>query len=296
MAKTSAAKRSKPAKSAASTNRIGLMDDLRGFCVFCMIFYHGFLLAFQSFGIVAGGQAYDFFRPVQPIFAGIFILLCGISCRLSHSNWERGLKLFGVALAINLITILGLPQLERFGFDFSGTEIWFGILNLLSVSILFFALAHKVLDWLPPAAGAYLMLVFWYVTRFFHRVPRRMGGPPPGRLDVSLLDVPAGHPRPGLLVRRLLPAHPLAVPVPRRRVLRHLHPERPRAELCVQGAPRPDQLARPACAAHVHRPRPGVVGGAGAAAPHPLDLSLKRNTPRKRRPLYDEKRTRCRVC
>ncbi len=167
MAKTSAAKRSKPAKSAASTNRIGLMDDLRGFCVFCMIFYHGFLLAFQSFGIVAGGQAYDFFRPVQPIFAGIFILLCGISCRLSHSNWERGLKLFGVALAINLITILGLPQLERFGFDFSGTEIWFGILNLLSVSILFFALAHKVLDWLPPAAGAYLMLVFWYVTRFF---------------------------------------------------------------------------------------------------------------------------------
>lgn len=115
MAKTSAAKRSKPAKSAASTNRIGLMDDLRGFCVFCMIFYHGFLLAFQSFGIVAGGQAYDFFRPVQPIFAGIFILLCGISCRLSHSNWERGLKLFGVALAINLITILGLPQLERFG-------------------------------------------------------------------------------------------------------------------------------------------------------------------------------------
>ena len=159
--------KTKAAKPASSQNRIGLMDDLRGVCVFCMIFYHGFLLAFQSFGIVAGGQAYDFFRPVQPIFAGIFILLCGISCRLSHSNWERGLKLFGVALAINLITILLLPQLERFGFDFSGTEIWFGILNLLSVSILFFALAHKVLDWLPPAAGAYLMLVFWYVTRFF---------------------------------------------------------------------------------------------------------------------------------
>ena len=123
--------KTKAAKPASSQNRIGLMDDLRGFCVFCMIFYHGFLLAFQSFGIVAGGQAYDFFRPVQPIFAGIFILLCGISCRLSHSNWERGLKLFGVALAINLITILLLPQLERFGFDFSGTEIWFGILNLL---------------------------------------------------------------------------------------------------------------------------------------------------------------------
>ena len=113
-------------------NRIGLMDDLRGFCVLCMIFYHGFLLAFSSFGVVAGGQAYDFFRPVQPFFAGTFILLCGISCRLSHSNRDRGLKLLAVALAINLITILGLPRLKPLGFDFSGSEIWFGILDLLA--------------------------------------------------------------------------------------------------------------------------------------------------------------------
>ena len=48
--------KTKAAKPASSQNRIGLMDDLRGFCVFCMIFYHGFLLAFQSFGIVAGGE------------------------------------------------------------------------------------------------------------------------------------------------------------------------------------------------------------------------------------------------
>ena len=157
---------SKAVKKPAAKNRIGLMDDLRGFCVLCMIFYHGFLLAFSSFGVVAGGQAYDFFRPVQPFFAGTFILLCGISCRLSHSNRDRGLKLLAVALAINLITILGLPRLKPLGFDFSGTEIWFGILDLLAVCILFFALTHRVLDWLPPAAGAYLMLVLWYVTRF----------------------------------------------------------------------------------------------------------------------------------
>ena len=156
----------KAVKPASSQKRIGLMDDLRGFCVFCMIFYHGFLLAFDSFGVVAGGQAYDFFRPVQPFFAGLFILMCGISCRLSHSNRDRGLKLLAVALAINLLTVLVLPRLEPPGFDFSGSAIWFGILDLLAVCILFFALAHKVIDWLPPAAGMYLMLVLWYVTRF----------------------------------------------------------------------------------------------------------------------------------
>ncbi len=156
----------KAVKPASSNNRIGLMDDLRGFCVFCMIFYHGFLLSFDSFGFVPGIRAYEFFRPVQPVFAGIFILLCGVSCRLSHSNWERGLKLLGVALAINLATILLLPKIHIAGVSFEGTAIWFGILNLLSVCILFFALAHKVVDWLPPAAGMYLMLVLWYVTRF----------------------------------------------------------------------------------------------------------------------------------
>lgn len=148
-----------------ANKRIGLMDDIRGFCVFCMIFYHGFLLAFDAFGVVAGGQAYDFFRPAQPWFAGTFILLCGVSCRLSHSNRDRGLKLLAVALAINLLTILGLPRLSAFGFDFSGSEIWFGILDFLSIAILFFALAHKVIDWLPPAAGTYLCLVLFYVTR-----------------------------------------------------------------------------------------------------------------------------------
>lgn len=148
--------------------RIGLIDDLRGICVFCMIFYHGFLLAGDSFGVAAGTLAYEFFRPVQPVFAGVFILLCGLSCRFSRSNWKRGAELLGVALAINLVTILLLPLLEApLGFDFSGTEIWFGILDLLSVCILFFALAHRVLDWLPPAAGAYLCLVLWYMTRAF---------------------------------------------------------------------------------------------------------------------------------
>ena len=155
------------AKKPSSKNRIGLMDDLRGFCVFCMIFYHGFLLSYDFFGLVPGLTAYNFFKPVQPLFAGTFIVLCGISCRLSHSNWERGGKLLAVALAINLATIVVLPRIHAFGMDFSGSEIWFGILDLLAVSILLFAAGHKVLDILPPAAGAYLMALFYYLTRNF---------------------------------------------------------------------------------------------------------------------------------
>ena len=159
--------RKKAKENTGATRRIGLIDDIRGLCVFCMIFYHGFLLLGDGFGVQFGTDAYEFFKPAQPFFAGTFIVLCGVSCRLSHSNWKRGAELFGIALAINLITILLLPRIHLFGYTFTGTEIWFGILNLLSVCILLFALTQKVVDWLPPAAGAFLMCVLYYVTRFF---------------------------------------------------------------------------------------------------------------------------------
>lgn len=176
-------------KTKVQKDRIGLMDDLRGFCVFCMIFYHGFLLAYDFFGVAAGLEAYNFFKPVQPLFAGTFILLCGISCRLSHSNWERGAKLLGVALAINLATIVILPNLHVFGMDFSGSEIWFGILDLLAVCILLFAATHKVIDLLPPAAGAFLMAVFYYITRGIQNF--KIGFP--GELEATLPVSWQGH-------------------------------------------------------------------------------------------------------
>ena len=51
--------------------RIHLMDELRGFAVFCMVFYHGFYtLAFlmnQSWG----EWLYRFFMPAEPWFGDV---------------------------------------------------------------------------------------------------------------------------------------------------------------------------------------------------------------------------------
>ena len=112
--------------------RIHLMDELRGFAVFCMVFYHGFYtLAFlmnQSWG----EWLYRFFMPAEPWFAGLFILIAGISSNLTRSNLVRGVKLLGVALLVTLATAIAVPQ----------ELIVFGILHFLSVCMIAFGLVQ----------------------------------------------------------------------------------------------------------------------------------------------------------
>ena len=86
--------------------RIYLMDELRGFAVFCMVFYHGFYTLAYLYNLKAGMILLNFFMPAEPYFAGMFMLIAGISSDLSHSNLKRGAKLLGVALVVTLATCL----------------------------------------------------------------------------------------------------------------------------------------------------------------------------------------------
>lgn len=159
------------AKAAAEKRRVGLMDDLRGFCVFCMIFYHAFVLMAEGFGWTAGARLFAFFAPAEPWFAGVFILLCGISCRLSHNNWARGGKLLLIALLITAVTAYVLPLI-----GLSGMAIWFGILHLLSLCILLFALLEKPLTKVPPAAGIAVFAVLFLLFRNWVDRSGNLGG------------------------------------------------------------------------------------------------------------------------
>ena len=121
-----------------SSKRIALLDELRGFCVLCMIFYHAFIFMYEQYDIRFGYDAYTFFLPVQPYVSCMFIFICGICCNLSHSNLKRGLKLAVFALALNFVSIVVLPKM-----GFAGTEIWWGILDFFTVAILSYVLFEK---------------------------------------------------------------------------------------------------------------------------------------------------------
>lgn len=139
--------------------RLNFLDEIRGLAVFCMIFYHAFYVCGSYFGQEWASLLFDFFLPVQPWFAGIFIFVCGISCSLSKNNFRRGLILLGVAAGFTLVTAGVLPAI-----GFEGAEVYFGILHLLAASVLLYALTEKKFCGFSPFAGILFCAVFYALT------------------------------------------------------------------------------------------------------------------------------------
>ncbi len=139
--------------------RIYFIDELRGFAVLCMVFYHAFYILDTMYGYAWAEKLFYFFMPVQPFFAGLFIFICGISCSLSKSNFKRGLKILGAAAAVTVATAVVMPKL-----GFVECEIYFGILHLLAVCVLCGALLQKPLGKLSPFAGILLCAVLYPFT------------------------------------------------------------------------------------------------------------------------------------
>lgn len=139
--------------AAPKSGRIYLMDELRGFAVFCMIFYHGFYTLGFLYNINLGAFFFRFFMPAEPFFAGLFMFISGIACNLSHSNLSRGLKLLALALGVTLVTWIFVPA----------DIITFGILHFLAVCMILTGLFKPVLDryrfsWIPVAVCAVLFV------------------------------------------------------------------------------------------------------------------------------------------
>lgn len=141
--------------------RYALLDELRGFMVFCMIFYHAFFTVYDFFELPISAELFEFFSPAEPFFAGGFIFLSGLMCGFSRSNTKRGLLTCGVALLVTACTVL----VDRL----TGQEvaIYFGILHLLGFGMFFcglfdFAL-RRVNKWLGLGVSLALFALLYGV-------------------------------------------------------------------------------------------------------------------------------------
>ena len=141
--------------------RIHILDELRGLCVVLMVIYHALYTFAGIFGMSWAIKLFWLCSPLEPFFAGIFIALCGVSCRLSKSNRKRGLLLAAVAIAMTVVLLAAMPD----------QVIWFGVLHCLAVCILLFALLRPLLDRVPPLVGvivcAVLCALLWTVPTVF---------------------------------------------------------------------------------------------------------------------------------
>jgi len=124
--------------------RIEMIDAMRGLSVVLMVIHH----LLYNFVYFFDAPEWLFTNPVfdvlHYIFAGLFILLSGVSSRFSRSNIKRGL--ITVALAMGITAVTWLMEMP----------IWFGVLHLLGFSMLFFGLTHKFWDMIPKRAAPFI--------------------------------------------------------------------------------------------------------------------------------------------
>lgn len=134
--------------------RIHTLDELRGFCVFCMVFDHGLYTYGYMFNNKFSRELFDWLAYISPAFAAAFVIICGISCMLSHSNLMRGLKISAAAIAVTSVSLIIMPD----------SPIIFGILHMLGVCILLYSVAGKLTDKIPASLGISLCALLFLLT------------------------------------------------------------------------------------------------------------------------------------
>jgi len=139
--------------TAARAARIWEIDFLRGLAILLVIGYHllydlGAYLGLPRFLGWSTDLSTAAWTVAQTVFAGLFVLLSGVSSTLTRSNVRRGLRLLAVALALTLATYLIAAGLRLF--DPAETVV-FGILHCLAVSMLLYGAVFRKL---PAAANA----------------------------------------------------------------------------------------------------------------------------------------------
>ena len=124
-------------KSLRAKERIQSIDALRGLCVILMVGHHFLYDLVEFLGAPPGLFDNRAFDILQPLFAGCFIMLAGVSSRFSRSNVKRGLRVLAAACVISAVTW------------FMHIPILFGILHFLGLSMVLYGLSQKFWENLP---------------------------------------------------------------------------------------------------------------------------------------------------
>ena len=138
--------------------RYHTIDAIRGVAVISMVLYH---LYYDIFCLFGGHTEYCWLTPIylwERSICVTFIVISGVSLNFSRHGYRRGLIVAGCAMVVTLVTYVMYPD----------EAIWFGVLHLLSFSMLLTTALRPLLDKIKPIIG---MIVFFILFMLCYGIP-----------------------------------------------------------------------------------------------------------------------------
>lgn len=141
---------------AKKSGRIYFLDEFRGIALICMIIYHAAYDLYAVFGVRFDFFS-DFWNGFQLFICCSFIIIAGISARLTKNALKHGLVVFGAGMLMTAGTYFFMPELV----------IWFGVLHFLGLSMIIYYAVRKPVDKAPALFCALISLGFYFCFRGF---------------------------------------------------------------------------------------------------------------------------------
>ncbi len=154
---------------AKKSGRIYFLDEFRAVALIGMVIYHTAYDLYAIFGVKFDFYS-TFWNSLQLFVCCSFIVIAGISTRLSKNALKHGTVVFCAGLLMTLGTYIFVPELV----------IWFGVLHFLGVSIILYYLLRKAIAKAPAIIFAAASLLLFFLTY----------GLPSGNIFFGMVAVP----------------------------------------------------------------------------------------------------------
>lgn len=133
--------------------RVGFIDEIRGFAILCMVFYHIMFDLNYYYNIDIPIFMDSWFAVVRDVFAGLFIFISGVACRYSHNNMRRGIQCFFIGMCVTYVCAF-----------VSDVPITFGILHCLGVCMMIYGVWEKLFLKIKARTGIIVNIILFMVT------------------------------------------------------------------------------------------------------------------------------------
>ena len=134
--------------------RAGLLDEVRGIAYISMVIYHLYFDIAFVYGTDLPYVVDIIMKWFQPLIAGTFIFVAGISSNYSSDNFKRGTKYFFLAMILTFVTSAVMPS----------EVIVFGVLHFLGISALIYGFIGKFTEKIPCIVGMIVFILLYAVT------------------------------------------------------------------------------------------------------------------------------------